>query len=615
MTLVNKIKQFLNKYTRCFEKVIFPLVLLLWPLVKVNQGIDVSDSTYSLGNYLYTDGIQLMWKLSTYLSNWIGSLLIRLPGGKNLVFANIYTGLILSAIALVVYFVLKDEIGIIPAFVGEFMAISFCWIPTGILYNYLSYLLFSIGALLIYLSFKKNNCYLQFVAGLVLGLNVFVRIPNLTEASLIVLVWYMVAIRYKNGDTTNKMFGSNGQANSLIGVEARLTLICLAGYIIGMIIPVTAIIIKYGFSGILEMFSGLTGIQSTDATYGPLEMIMSTIRAYIRSAKWASVVLIVILFGMLLFSMTVKSKRIKYLRYIVYLCTIGVMIRFFWGRGMFSFRYYEDYTSMFEWGMLILILAWIFSVIVLISKKYSDSEKALAVIVLVMLVITPLGSNNFTCQNLNNMFIVMPFVIYMTGRLISGAIDIEAMGFMSKVHKASPAWISMLIVVIMVTFVQTSLFHMNFVFRDGMDGSPRNQKIQDESTEAINGIKTNSENANNLIGLCEYIANDDGLSSGIEGTKGAIFWGDCPGLSYVLRLPAAISTTWPDLDSYPTDTFDRELKELYLSDESDNTAVIIRKLDVPSGVNGVNKQDLLYDYITTKKMVITYENDEYLVYR
>ena len=75
-------------------------------------------------------------------------------------------------------------------------------------------------------------------------------------------------------------------------------------------------------------------------------------------------------------------------------------------------RYYEDYTSMDEWGMVGLYLVWIAAIYMLASNKNSLEEKLWAVIVLVITLVTPLGSNNFTFQNLNNLFIAMPFTFY-----------------------------------------------------------------------------------------------------------------------------------------------------------------------------------------------------------
>ncbi len=47
---MKKMEQLYKHISTPVEQLLFPLILLIWPLIKVNQGIDVTDSTYSLGN-------------------------------------------------------------------------------------------------------------------------------------------------------------------------------------------------------------------------------------------------------------------------------------------------------------------------------------------------------------------------------------------------------------------------------------------------------------------------------------------------------------------------------------------------------------------------------------
>ena len=43
----------LKKRQRPLEKYVFPVLLLLWPLAAVREGICLSDPAYSLSNYEY----------------------------------------------------------------------------------------------------------------------------------------------------------------------------------------------------------------------------------------------------------------------------------------------------------------------------------------------------------------------------------------------------------------------------------------------------------------------------------------------------------------------------------------------------------------------------------
>ncbi len=158
----------------------------------------------------------------------------------------------------------------------------------------------------------------------------------------------------------------------------------------------------------------------------------------------------------------------------------------------------------------------------------------------------------------------------------------------------------MVIVLLMIIVIQSSLFHINFVFRDGMDGSPRNTIIT--SVDSLKNMCTTEDNARSLVEMCEYV--------GDSKIKEAVFWGDCPGLAYILNIPSAISTSWPDLDSYPTSSFESELDEL----AGDSIGIVVRKLDNPSGNNGGVKLERLERYIDETGMQQTFENDMYVVY-
>ena len=141
------LQRWYQKYNNCITNWIFPIVLFFYPMTKVNQGIDVSDTTYSLGNYLFFNRLEGMWVISTYVSNVVGYLLTKLPFGDTLLGMNIYTGLIVSLFVLATYQILRKWMPEWIVFLAEIVAIGFMWIPTTILYNYLTYILFSFGAL------------------------------------------------------------------------------------------------------------------------------------------------------------------------------------------------------------------------------------------------------------------------------------------------------------------------------------------------------------------------------------------------------------------------------------------------------------------------------------
>lgn len=573
-----------QKYNNCIVKWIFPLILLLYPLIKINQGVDVSDSTYSLGNYLFFPEMKGMWVVSTYLSNVIGWLMVKLPFADRLLVMNLYTGLLVSALVLFLYYFMQKWMPAWIVFVGEVIAVGFLWIPTGILYNYLTYGFFAIGALLLYKGLvEEKNCLLV-VAGVILGLNVWIRVSNLTEMALIVCVWYHCYIRRER---------IQNFWQTLLKKTGR----CIAGYAAGAVVPLIAILIQYGLTGIKDMISGLSQVQSADDSYSLLSMIAATIDAYARTSKWAVFILAGMVLGLAMFA--VKKELFVPLKKVIYVAGILVLIRFFWGRGMFSFRYYEDYTSMYEWGMIGLYLAFAAGIYLLSAKAVSSSERLWGMLSLVILCITPLGSNNYTYQNLNNLFLTAPITLYAFVKWFRRRYPEEkrVLLFPSK---------SMLSVVALMILIQSVGFHCCFVFRDGMDGTKRDTVIMEPKT--VSGMKTTADNAQELAELLMFVEEESSSNEKVEESR-VVYFGDCPGLAYFLGKPAAIDTTWPDLDSYSVKQLEDGLANL-----EENPIIIIRNTE-PTSDSYVEKQELLQNYMSTNYYEATYQNDGYTVYQ
>ena len=122
-----------RKYQSFIEKYLLPAVLLLYPFLAVNQGLDVADSTYSLTNFQYFDSMKGTWMVATFLSNAAGWLLMQLPFGGTMLGMKCYTTLVQSATALMVYFGLRKRIAAPLLFLGEFLALGLCWCPSTIL--------------------------------------------------------------------------------------------------------------------------------------------------------------------------------------------------------------------------------------------------------------------------------------------------------------------------------------------------------------------------------------------------------------------------------------------------------------------------------------------------
>lgn len=569
------LQKWYQKYNNCITNWIFPILLFFYPLTKVNQGIDVSDTTYSLGNYLFFNRLEGMWVISTYVSNVVGYLLTKLPFGETLLGMNIYTGLVVSLFVLVMYQILRKWMPEWIVFLAEIVAIGFMWIPTTILYNYLTYVLFSLGALFLYKGLVEGRAKYLIIAGICLGCNALVRVANLAQAALIVCVWYY---NFLQKDTVRESIKKTGY--------------CVVGYIIGIIPPFAGILIQYGFDGLLGMVRDLSAVQNADEGYSIGMMILMTVKAYISTMKWVVFVVIGIFLGMVMFY-CLKERWIL-IKKIAYMGGILVMLRFFWGRGMFSFRYYEDYSSMYEWGMMGLYLALIACVYLMLGKGVSLQERLLGMVSLVIISVTPLGSNNYTYQNINNLFVVAPVTLYAFVKLFRRRYSVEK----RVLHFP---WKAMAAVLGSMILLQSAGFHSQFVFRDGMDGVKRNTRA--EAPQVIKGMYTTEANEADVGELLLYIEDNCG-----ELTE-AVYFGDCPGMTFLTGIPAAIDSSWPDLESYAAGQFEAELMNL-----SATPLVIMRNIEKDSDAY-TQKKEILQDYMSVKHYERVFENNGYTVYK
>ena len=586
----------LKKWQRPLETYLFPAILLLWPLAAVNQGVSVADTTYSLGNYRFIDGVGQMWLLATYLSNELGALLMRLPFGQTMLGMNVMTGLLVSATALCVYYVLRRLMPGWMIFIGEWMAIALCWCPTVILYNYLTYFLVTLACLFLFLAqtaVPKRRAYFA-AAGVCLGLNVMARFSNLPQCLLILAVWFYAYIAKESAREVRKD-----------------TLACLGGYTAGFGTPLLLLLAQHGAGAYGEMIGSLFGMTAQASDYTLPEMLASIGSAYVHTFRWAAVMTACAVMGLfwLRIPLLARFRRGKRL---VYLAGILLLLCFFYGRGMFTVNY-QDYWSMFEWGMVFVMGAALLDLLALAGCwGGSPDERYLAAISLLLILITPLGSNNYTFPLLNNLFFIAPFALWMGRRCWQ----------QTRGGRAHFAWHAMALAAVLMVLLQGSLFHVRFAFGDGTDGTARTAQVQGNAFLA--GMYTTPDNAAQLSGLSAALQEK-------AAGQPLVTLGNAPGLHVIFGLPPALSNTWPDLDSYPYEQMAADLAALEKSGA--RPAVILHTTETepyapPEGgaedADGAQmaesaspagkKSALLFDFMTKYGYAPVYENEAYALY-
>ncbi len=555
---------------------IFPLVLLLYPLGKIGLGIDLTDSCYGLVNFRFFPHAGREWTVATYLANVLGAFLMRLPFGDTLIGIRFYTGLLVSAMALLSYYFLKGKMPAWIAFLGEVVAVSLCWIPTTSLYNYLTFFLFLCGSVTLYRGLVWRRHLLLALAGVFLGMSTLTRLPNILECGLIVAVFYYGRIKKKTAGEIGKDVAA-----------------CVAGFLAAFAIGYAAVCLQFGTDAYGQMLAGLSGYGATDATYSPLSMVGAIAGAYLVSLKWVFLLLAAAAMGVVMF--LIAPGRFEKWKMGVYLCMLPVLLRLLWGRGMFNFQY-AFYWSVFQWCMVLLYAAIGLCLWALFNPVIFRRDKLLALLVLLVILITPIGSNNETYPNMNNLFLAAPvtfwlgYRVYLTLRRKVEAFPIRAM----------------CIFVAAVLLVQSLGFGTHAVFRDSIDGQKRDSRVH--GNRKLAGVRTNAANAESLQDVVDFV------NQNVQGIQTVITFGDVPGFGWLFDMPSELSHDWPDMNTYPVGTMRQDLEGVRYKNHGLPLIMINpSNVDFEDGQESA-KWELLQDFMEEYGYGTALDNGTYQIY-
>lgn len=542
-----------SRFYRICCSYIFPLILLLYPLRHIYWGLDLWDTGYNYANFRYMglEHMDSMWLFSTYLANAVGHFFTLLPGGHTLLFMNLYTGLFTSLLALISYLFLTKRVKL-PAgvvFVGEFAAISLCFCPTALLYNYLTYALFLAGVLFLYegLSQEKNR-YLV-LAGVMLGSNVFVRFSNLPEAAMIVGVWAYGVICRKKWQKVLKETG-----------------FCMLGYIGAVLCFMGFFALRYGLSSYVEGIRRLFAMTETATDYKASSMLYRMFSEYIENLYWVNRILFFAVPGIVV--CMVLPKSFKWVKKVA--CAAFAAVAAVWlytrkdaqGSSLFCDFRFDEYSSMQKPATLFLILTLVVCLVRVLGRKTEKKEKLLAGMIFLSVLLTSIGSNNGLFTSFNNLFLAAPYVLWNVYRLCRYQAE-------WKIPLVLP--LKTLAMMFTAIFLFQSIgFGTCFVFAEATGVKSTAAAV--ENNAVLRGIRMSEERALWLSEISAYISENK-----LTGRE-VILYGYIPSLSFYLEMPSAFNP-WSDLASYSTSSMEAAMEETKkeLAEGKEPPVVILNK--------------------------------------
>lgn len=584
---------------------IFGIIMLLYPLRHVNWGIDLWDTGYNYANFQYMglEHMDSMWLFSTYLANVVGHFLTKLPFGHTLIGMNCYTGLLVGALALLGYWFMTRRLNVKPwvAFAGEWVAMSLCWCPTALLYNYLTYLLFTACVILLYLGLtQEKNGYLV-AAGVCLGVNVFVRFSNLSEAALIVAVWVYAVIAGRE---------RKDKAGAIFSRAFSDTVYCLAGYLATVVVFLGWIHIRYGLQNYVDGILRLFAMTDNATDYKATSMIMGVIGTYVENLYWAIRIGVIVVAGVVFFTVVrwlgahvgfiaQEEKRRKVLdgcAQVIWCAVCVAMLVWLYARGFCDTIFYA-YGSMLRPGILFLMLAMLIALIRIVQPKAAKEVKLMSGLLILLILLTSIGSNNGVYPSINHLFLVAPYCFWQIYEFFTKAKEWTWKGLTVC---AFPAKGVIAALVVLLVF-QSSGFGAGFTFAEAT--GVQNVTATVDNNEVLKGVKMNPERAQWMEEISAYV-NEQGLAG-----REVILYGQLPALSFYLQMPSAFNP-WSDLRSYSLETMEAALDDL--SGEIDlgksERPVVIVESDYARHAQGGS--DALKALDRSVDRIHTIENDE-----
>ncbi len=673
------------------------LVLILYPLRHVDWGLDLWDTGYNYANFRYfgTEHMDPMWFFSTYLANATGSLLMKLPGAGTLIGMNFYTGLFVSVLAVTGYLFCTRKLGMpkVLAFAGELTAISLCWCPTALLYNYLTYVLFLFSSILLYMGLTGERKACLAAAGALLGTNVLVRFSNLPEAGMILAVWAYDFILWRQERRAGKALGADDKerpealwktaedsegsrrevgrsAAGRLARPVRHTLWCLAGYLGALAALMGLIHVLYGTGDYVSGIQRLFAMTDKAVDYKPAAMIMGMVGSYVENLYWVVRIGVILAGGMLVCGIfdwlggrwAGKTGR-------SFLAIIGRGFCILTGVGMAGWLYYRkfcslqfaSYDSMLRPGILFLMLTLLIAAARIFSFRARAQEKLISGMVILIILLTSLGSNNGIYPSLNNLFLAAPYTFWQSWRFLrhrgNGRLFLyrahgggrplcrrekggsrplcrpengdsrqkpETGGILLSYFPAKALLASFLA----MCLFQFAGFGVGFVFAEAT--GVRNACAYVEGNAVLKNVRMSPEKAQ-WVGELDSFAEENGLKG-----QEVILYGSVPALSYYLQMPSAFNP-WSDLDSYGYQVMEEELEKLTKEIREENIAkpvVILENMYALYGDGGLSaleaagasekvllkiegdaKWSILWNFMEELGYERTFRNDKFAVYQ
>jgi hypothetical protein len=258
-------------------------------------------------------------------------------------------------------------------------------------YNILTTLFYALGSISLFYGIIKDKSYLIFSGGFVLGASIFLRLPNIVGIAL------MIAIPYY-GFLKKTAFRS----------QVRQCLYFVIGYLMSIAFILVLMKLIGHLNYYLDSLKFITQIgESSKATHGIGNLILLLLNNYFNVTKFAVLYGIIMIGASLLMIPFLNKYRFSRYAYIfVFLFSLVLWSRYY------SFHSYRNCIYAMNGFMDIVLFFYIFNIF-----KIGNEFRLIALFGLLILALTPLGSDNGIYNSIFGMWISGVILIWTMFRL------------------------------------------------------------------------------------------------------------------------------------------------------------------------------------------------------
>src|ERR1700688_2731207 len=209
---------------------LFFLLLFTYQILIIFQGLDIVDEGFHATGYqqIFNDPESVQYSFIFWLTDVVGGLVLKFSPIGGLLGLRI-AGAIVSLITIIFsYKILRKHISAGTLKLAlVLLALSINNDPKDIYYDNLSALLYVITAYLLYGGLTRKNNLLIFAGGLVIGLNIFTRIPNILAPGIGLVIFYYgsCSIQSAKMQVKNFLFFVAGCLTAIAGIFAVMVLL------------------------------------------------------------------------------------------------------------------------------------------------------------------------------------------------------------------------------------------------------------------------------------------------------------------------------------------------------------------------------------------------------